>query len=333
MSNILSSKDFGLKIYNRFPPKYREDDVSQKYALKRFLESLSDGGFKYAIDDINGILNLIDPDKVNAKILPILFKQYGLEIFNGIPEEYLRYLLPRLGEVWSKKGSLSAVEYVTASISGIKTITEVDYDENGNPLIDVKLEMDYNIGSYVPDTEQFNRLLKNFMPFYCDFTLVYSYMFYESQILWSKDLETMDITETKDETSRLQSSESDYLKSKISQIVSEKGSFNSLLVDNYIDKLKLPIIAESSKLKGSEVIEKDHLSVVARQEDAEVSSTEVLNDNISIAVNSDSGTLVQSVLAKTNVEQVVLNHNFYTNPWFNCDKIIHSNGVVNTLFY
>ena len=45
MSNILNSEDFGLKIYNRFPPKYREDDVGQKLALKRYLQALSDGGF------------------------------------------------------------------------------------------------------------------------------------------------------------------------------------------------------------------------------------------------------------------------------------------------
>ena len=121
MSNILNSEDFGLKIYNRFPPKYREDDVGQKYALKRYIESASEGGFKHAIDDVNGITNLIDPDKVSSTVLPTLFQQYGLEIFNGIPEEYLRYLLPKLGEAWSKKGSLSVIEFITSSLSGIKT--------------------------------------------------------------------------------------------------------------------------------------------------------------------------------------------------------------------
>ena len=42
MSNILNSEDFGLKIYNRFPPKYREDDVGQNFALKRYLQALSE---------------------------------------------------------------------------------------------------------------------------------------------------------------------------------------------------------------------------------------------------------------------------------------------------
>ena len=77
MSNILNSEYFGLKIYNRFPPKYREDDVGQNFALKRYLQALSDGGFKYSIDEINGIADLKDPDKVDSKVLPILFKQIG----------------------------------------------------------------------------------------------------------------------------------------------------------------------------------------------------------------------------------------------------------------
>ena len=154
MSNILNSEDFGIKIYNRFPPKYREDDVGQNYALKRYLESLSDGGFKYSIDEINGITTLIDPDRVDSKVLPVLFQQYGLEIFNGIPEEYLRYLLPKLGEAWSKKGSLSVVEFITSSLSGVKVSTDIVYKDN-NPIINVKLEMDYNLQiNEFPDDEK-----------------------------------------------------------------------------------------------------------------------------------------------------------------------------------
>lgn len=310
MSNILNSDDFGLKIYNRFPPKYREDDAKVDFALQRYIQALSEGGFKYAIDEINGITNIIDPSKTDSKVLPILFKQYGLEIFNGIPETYLRYLLPKLGEAWTKKGSLSVVEFITSSLSGIKTTSETsynvppyyshkdgvlkvfvqggitkiggyafkdftnleslvlsdtlekigtfaftnctslkdvyylgsesqwneitigdfnqplldatihfesfeqflerpegergvcgkditwaffsenlelkgtgemyDYDSDQNPIIDVKLDMDYNIGDYFPEASQFSRLLKNFVPYYCDLNLIYSYSFLEN---------------------------------------------------------------------------------------------------------------------------------------------------------
>ena len=200
MSNILNSEDFGLKIYNRFPPKYREDDVGQNFALKRYLQALSDGGFKYSIDEINGIADLKDPDKVDSKVLPILFKQYGLDIFNGIPEEYLRYLLPKLGEAWTKKGSLSVIEFITSSITGVQTDTEVKFDSQENPLINVKFEMDYNLNGYFPESNQFMRLLENFVPFYCDLGLVYSYLFYENQILVGKDEEVFaNIHENKSE--------------------------------------------------------------------------------------------------------------------------------------
>lgn len=192
MSNILDSKDFGLKIYNRFPPKYREDDSNENLALKRYLESLSDGGFKYAIDELNGILSLKDPENTDEKVLPILFKQYGLEVFNGIPEYYLRYLLPKLGEAWSKKGTLSVIEFITSSLSGIKTSTDVRYDDDDNPIVDVKFEMDYNIGDYFPNSEDFKTLLTvNFLPFYCDLNIIYNYMFYDYLSLQLK--ETTDI--------------------------------------------------------------------------------------------------------------------------------------------
>lgn len=211
MSNILNSKDFGLKIYNRFPPKYREDDAMHSYALKRYLQSLSDGGFAYSIDEMNGILDLIDPIKVDAKLLPVLFKQYGLEVFNGIPEEYLRYLLPNLGEAWSKKGSTSVVEFVTSSLSGIKTSTQTTYTDDNNPLITVKLEMDYSLGDYFPDVERFSRLLTNFIPFYCDTKLIYSYVFNEKQVLNSVDKEFMYISEAEQQDSGVFNLENDDL--------------------------------------------------------------------------------------------------------------------------
>lgn len=187
MSNTLSSENFGLKLYNKFPPKYREDDAEVDFALSRYLEALSDGGFKYTIDEINGLTHIVDPSNTKSSILPILFKQYGLEIFNGIPENYLRYLLPKLGEAWSKKGSLSVIEFITSSLTGIKTSSFVEYDEQENPTVGVRLEMDYNIGDYFPEAGQFSRLLKNFVPFYCNLNLIYSYLFYENSAIFGKE--------------------------------------------------------------------------------------------------------------------------------------------------
>lgn len=188
----LSSEDFGLKMYNRFPPQYREDDIKEKYALKRYLEACADGGMKYTIDEWNGILNIPNVDLCDPKFLPALCRQYGFDWFNGIPETYLRYFIPRLNEAWSKKGSLDVVEYVVSTLSGIKTTTDVHPDQYGNPHIDIILEMDYNIGDYFPDAVQFKDIIDNFLPFYLNSTLIYSYVFYEKQRIWLAESEFFD---------------------------------------------------------------------------------------------------------------------------------------------
>lgn len=177
----LNSKDFGLKLYSRFPPKYREDDVHEKYALKRYLQSCGDGGFSHAIEEWNGLLDIQDPKLVNSSVLHALYTQYGFTLFNGIPEEYLRYLLPRLGEAWAKKGSIDVVEFIVSALSGIKTRTEVTSDVDESITLNVKLEMDYNIGGYFPDPEQFKRILKEFIPFYLQVVLTYAYIYIETQ--------------------------------------------------------------------------------------------------------------------------------------------------------
>ena len=40
---------------------YREDDAKVNFALKRYLQAVGDGGFKLAIDEWNGILDIYNP--------------------------------------------------------------------------------------------------------------------------------------------------------------------------------------------------------------------------------------------------------------------------------
>lgn len=293
MSNVLNSEDFGLKLYNRFPLKYREDDALIGFPLKRFLQALSDGGFKYTIEDINGIVNLIDPDKVDSKVLPVLFKQYGLEIFNGIPEQYLRYLLPKLGESWSKKGSLSVVEFITSSLSGIKTSSEIVYDENGDSSVNVRLEMDYNIGDYFPEADQFKRLLENFVPFYCDIVILYSYLFYESQVITCKD---------------------DYNFLTILDSKEESGSFKLM------KELENP---ELSAVLGEAIIGKSIFGTKKEHYDS-------FEDHIK-SIYQFEGILKSTVDTLTNKRYNTLNNRFYTNGVSSYD-IITVGGKTEVIF-
>ena len=228
MSNILNSEDFGLKIYNRFPPKYREDDMGQKLALKRYLQALSDGGFRYIIQDTNGLLDIKDPSRTSLDILLNLYKQYGLEVFNGIPENYLRSLLPYLSSAWKYKGPIDIIEFVTTTLSGIKVSSEINYadsrtalfgdavlghalfnnkNSHETPIITVRLEMDFSLSDYFPSSEQFRRILENFVPFYCDLALVYSYVYSDENAIIFREFNIDHITDTKAESRNISSTE------------------------------------------------------------------------------------------------------------------------------
>lgn len=176
--SVLDSSSFGEKIYNRFPMKYKSDDVENNYALKRFIFTASEGGFKYVIEDTNGLLDLINPSTTPEDILKILYKQYGTEVFNGIPEEYLRNLLPHLSEAISYRGSLTSIDYLSTSITGITThSTIVANDEDNSVDITVTLDLKSSVVKYFPDYAQFMRILENFIPFYCILYVVYNYTY------------------------------------------------------------------------------------------------------------------------------------------------------------
>ena len=224
MSQRLSENDFGLKLYERFPKQYQLDDVAQKFTLKRYMQTAGDGGFKFIIQDANGILDIVNPSTTEKSVLYALYEQYGLEMFNGIPEEYMRALLPYLGSAWEKKGSLDIIEFVASTLSGIKVETVTTYKDDhtslfgealfgdaifGNtdkysyPVATVKLDMDFALSDYFPDTVQFKRILKNFVPFYVYLILVYSYVYSDEAGFTRKEYSFDNIIDTKEENRKL----------------------------------------------------------------------------------------------------------------------------------
>ena len=176
--SILDSSTFGEKIYNRFPSKYKADDVYTGYALKRFIFTVAEGGFKYVIDDTNGLLNLVRQDTSSPEVLKLLYEQYGMEVFNGIPEEYLRRFLPFLADASSYRGSLTAIDFISTSVTGIPTTTEIEANDEDNSVdVTVTLELTRSVLKYFPDYNQLARILENFIPFYCTLYVVYNYSY------------------------------------------------------------------------------------------------------------------------------------------------------------
>lgn len=207
MSTTLNGTKFGERLYDTLPHLYHSEDEMVDFALKRYLQALSDGGYAYVIDELNGILDLNDPTKTPAELLPVLFEQYGLPIFNGIPEAYLRKLLPILRDLYARKGATTVIEYLTSIISDVKSEVIISPDFKENYHIDIRLEMDYDQqgARYLPDREQLLRIIKEFLPFFIEVTFIFSYLFYELAKIQAKEFSHDYITEIRSEHTRLPS--------------------------------------------------------------------------------------------------------------------------------
>lgn len=294
----LDSSNFGSKLYERFPPAYIEEDARQKYALKRYLQSANDGGFKEIIEDTNGLIGLVDYSQTRADILPLLLEHYGLEVFHGIPDDYLRYLVPQIGKIWETKGTVESIEYFTSLLSGIRTITEVTYDDNDDPFMNVILEMDYNVGDYIPDAGRFKRLLENVIPFYVDYELIYRYLFSDLATLKEQESEFDKITDTKYENGSFfykGVKDPNITESLFGKFTFGSIPFNTLqedLADVFKDSIK-QIIAETQRLTP---IEESLFNLVLAPylDSAKVGSSEIAHDLISTEVVSDLITLSRS---------------------------------------
>lgn len=207
MSTTLNGTKFGERLYDTLPHLYHSEDEMVDFALKRYLQALSDGGYSYVIDELNGILDLNDPTKTPAEVLPVLFEQYGLPIFNGIPEAYLRKLLPILRDLYARKGATTVIEYLTSIISDVKSEVIISPDFKENYHIDIRLEMDYDQQGArdLPDREQLLRIIKEFLPFFIEVTFIFSYLFYELAKIRAKEFSHDYVTEIRSDHARLPS--------------------------------------------------------------------------------------------------------------------------------
>lgn len=205
MSKVMDSKTFSGKLYNTLPVMYHNADSMVDYALKRYLQVLSDGGYSFVVDELNGILNLNDPERTPSEVLGVLFEQYGLPLFNGIPEVYLRKLLPILGDLYARKGATTVIEYLTSIISDVKTDIVISPDFLNDYHVDLRLEMDYDqTGARdLPDREQLLRVIKEFLPFFIEVTIIFVYLFYETAKLQARERLEDFVTEVRSEHSRL----------------------------------------------------------------------------------------------------------------------------------
>lgn len=160
----LTSQSLLDLLYNKkLPQIYRDEDKKIGYPLKRYLESLIDGGFCGSIEDIKGMMLLIDPETIPEKFFPYLYESFGLEYFPDIDVSYQRKILMNIGELVRRRGTYSSVQFLIKVLTGLEA--ELSYkDGNLNiVLLSKTMEQVDNI-----DTSMFiiGNFIKTQIPFF-----------------------------------------------------------------------------------------------------------------------------------------------------------------------
>lgn len=105
--------------YSKLPKVYIEEDRKLGEPLKRYLESLIEGGSGGAISDINNLILLVDPKSVPEKFFPYLCRSFGLEYFPDIDVTYQRRFLLNIGELIKRRGTYSSVHFLIRALTGL----------------------------------------------------------------------------------------------------------------------------------------------------------------------------------------------------------------------
>lgn len=131
----ITSKDMLDLLYNKkLPQVYRDEDKRIGYPLKRYLESLIDGGYYGSIKDIEKLMTLVDPLSIPEEFLQYLCESFGLSYFPDIEATYQRKFLLNIGEIVKRRGTFSCVKYLARALTGFDV--ELSYFEGVHNGVD-----------------------------------------------------------------------------------------------------------------------------------------------------------------------------------------------------
>lgn len=133
--NVSPLTDF--MYYRKLPEFYRQFDSPLGKPLYRFLQSMYESGYAVIVDSndkklrgIDGLLNLVDPEKCPEEYLPYYCKSLGIPWFPDLITEnapqgrdkyyYIRTFLCNIGEIYKRRGTESVVLYIA------KMLTEME---------------------------------------------------------------------------------------------------------------------------------------------------------------------------------------------------------------
>lgn len=155
----------------RLPQVYREADIDTQYCLKRFLQSMIEGGFAETISLADGITDLTDPLKCPDKYFPILFESFGYKYSPDIPIIYQRKILQNHGELWQKRGTIEYVYVLSRILTGFDSNVSIVRNDKGVRVMLITLYVDST--AEATESQEYVNIVKTYVkngyiPFYLD---------------------------------------------------------------------------------------------------------------------------------------------------------------------
>lgn len=122
--------DFSSYLYNRLPEVYRREDCRSdvNYALKRYLEALGNGGINNLFSEVLDLYDILDIEKTPEDVLPLWGKLFGYDYIHEVEPAVQRKILQNLIELYRRKGTKSAIEFITREFTSFDTqVIEMQY--------------------------------------------------------------------------------------------------------------------------------------------------------------------------------------------------------------
>lgn len=117
----VTSADLLDYLYFRcLPSIYQEEDANIGKPLYRYLQSIILGGYDLAIQDIDNIIKLVDPETCPEQFFPILYESFGLTYYPDVDMKYHRKFLMNYGELRRRKGTYSCIRFL------VRVLTRMD---------------------------------------------------------------------------------------------------------------------------------------------------------------------------------------------------------------
>lgn len=166
---MTNANELSTYVYQKLPKIYREEDfkLDQDFPLKRYLESLFNGGLTDFYTLTTNLVNLIDAERCPEELIPFLYRSFGLVFFNDIDIKYHRKFLMNMGEILRRRGTYSCVKYLIRSLTGLEVTLFYNRTPNARILRAVLyLDTLQDMLSIDTDISVVQRFMRDYVPYY-----------------------------------------------------------------------------------------------------------------------------------------------------------------------